>query len=106
MFLYLRSDAGKRLGEGDNVRVFCAFPNLAKFRVVAVLLATFGVAARSLDIPSTGLANPSISPSGRYREGLDAAQDVFSTDLQPIRSHVDKAVADVPAPQSRLGTET
>ena len=50
MLLDLLTDGGQRVSEGDDMLVLRAFTHLAEGRVIAVLLASFRIAPRRLDV--------------------------------------------------------
>src|SRR4051794_19324511 len=66
VFLHALTNGGESLAELDHASVLGVVAYLAPARVVAVLLATFGVAPRCLDVTVRIGANPHIGPSRGY----------------------------------------
>ena len=91
MLLDLLADGGQRVGEGDDMLVLRAFTYFAEARVVAVLLASFRVATRRLNVAIREGAYPDFGPRRRDRERFDPFQDIFFGQLRAIRARVTKA---------------
>src|SRR5207253_2421383 len=74
-------------------------------RVVAILLATAGVAAGGEDVSVARRADPDVGPRRRNRERSDPAQAVALDDRLPARGAVREAPAGTPAadPGFRVG---
>jgi len=63
MLLDFLADRGQRVGEGDDMFVLRAFTYFAEARVVAVLLASFRVAPRRLNVATREGAYPDFGAS-------------------------------------------
>ena len=61
---HLLPDGREGIGERDHVFVLAAFPNLAKARVIAVLLAPLGVTAGGLCPSANGHIQTSVQAGG------------------------------------------
>ena len=85
--------ARKSLGELHHMFVFGALADLTKKRMVAVLLAPFGIAARGLDVPIRRRADPDVGPGRRDGERLDAPENVSLCQPGTIRPRVGEAFA-------------
>ena len=70
----LLADIRQALGEVQHVMVLGALADLPKARMITVLFAPSGVAARGLDVPIRFRADPNIGPGRRDGERLDALQ--------------------------------
>jgi hypothetical protein len=83
MLLDFLADRGQRVGEGDDMLVLRAFTYFAEARVVAVLLASFRVAPRRLNVAIREGAYPDFGPRGRDRERFDPFQDILLVSFKP-----------------------
>lgn len=95
MLVHFLPDARQRVGEGNNMLVFCAFAHFAKPWRIAVLLAGFCVPSRSLDMAAGEGANLDIGPGWRNSERLYPVQHARFSQLRAIRACVVKAGADL-----------
>jgi len=71
MLLNFLPNGGQRVREGNDMPVLRAFTHLAETGVVPVLLTSFRIAPRRLNMAIDEGAYPDIRPRGRDRERLD-----------------------------------
>src|SRR5690606_11994550 len=86
------SDAGERPCELDEAPVLRLVPHLAPARVVSVLLAAAGIAARGLDVPALDRADPDVGPCRRDGQAVEPSHPVGIGDALPIDADVVEAL--------------
>ena len=96
------------IGEGDDALILGAVADLAKARMIAILLAAPGVASGGLNVAVGERADPDVGPDRRNGERLDAAQAVLVGQSRAVRPRVREARAGSSAPDAgtRIGHVT
>ena len=71
--------------------------------MIAVLFATFGVAASGLDVAEFAEADPDVGPGGRNDQGAGAIEIIFVVDWLSLRVDIDKSAPFFLAVDAGLG---
>src|SRR5207245_4067409 len=82
----------------ERVRV----PDLSPARVIPMLLATAGVAARGLKVSTGSRGDPNVLPGGRDRKGTDPIKSCGVADRLPVGAEIDEPLAFAYTTDTRL----
>src|SRR5262249_19191613 len=93
VLLYLYAKCRQAFGESQHVMVLSALADLAKARMVAILLAVFRISTRRLNVPVSPDADPDIGPGGWDSERLYALQRGGIAYSVAMRAEIGEALA-------------